>query len=111
MIDALYKYSESLENTIIKTVDDFTSKYEAYNKKALIDANKVLEQTNNYFKNLNKAKEKYFKESKALINCNDEEGYKAKMKIVENYKKDYTACLTNFNNQLEIGRQKYIKSL
>jgi len=97
--------------TIIQSLDDCTNKYESHNKKVLAEANKILDKMNNKLKSISKAKEKYFKESKLAMNCDTENAYKSKLKIVEDCKKEYKDLLTNFNISTESEKEKYIKFL
>eukprot|EP00826_Nyctotherus_ovalis_P053157 TRINITY_DN6861_c0_g1_i2.p1 TRINITY_DN6861_c0_g1~~TRINITY_DN6861_c0_g1_i2.p1 ORF type:complete len:435 (+),score=117.45 TRINITY_DN6861_c0_g1_i2:138-1307(+) len=107
---ALFKYTSSID-TIIHPLDDFAGKYESYNKKALLDASKVLEEVGDRRKNIGRAKDKYFREGKQAMNCSSELSYKNKLRVVEECKKEYKNLLTKFNLSAESSKKKYIKSL
>jgi len=110
LLNSFSKYAGSL-GSIGQTLNEFTSKYEKFNKNLVVEANRLIEQTNNQKKLLNKAKEKYFKEDKITMSCTDEGIYKSRLPILEEAKKEYKDNMISFNTLLNTIKPKYIKTL
>jgi len=102
----LNKLSLNLKS-IIQPLDEFIVKYETYNKQLLHEANKTIEEIMNQKKKIMSAKKKYFKEDKVIASAKTEDGYKNKVLIADNLKKEYKELVISFNKTISNKESKY----
>jgi len=110
-VKSLLNYSNSIENEVSEPINQFAEKYENANRNILKEAFKVVDQINNQKAKVKKARERYFKDSKQVMECTTEETYRNKTRIMLESKEEYRNALNVLNNYMDTNKEGYVKLL
>lgn len=111
LANALDGYRTEIETKVIVSLDSFVARYERINGKIVSKAERIVAKVAEQKLRLKKMKSRYYKDSKAAMNCNSPESYKSKTSIADEKKKEYLRFVDVLNTDLDDYKQKYGKLL
>jgi len=111
IVKNLSEFEATLNLAVIEPLDVFATKYQQKNNNVISKALDMANSVTNKRQYLEKAKKKFFKDSKVAMGCNNEGTYKSKLKIAEEARNEYTQQIKDFNKALEEIKDKYAQHL
>jgi len=107
LVRALFDFGEDMEKNILKPLQSFIDVYDQTNASVFSSSKEIINEISNQKNLYNKAKIKYLKKKKELLNCNTEAAYKSKLPSFNNTEQEYKKLMEVVNNKIDSSKTTY----
>eukprot|EP00826_Nyctotherus_ovalis_P057277 TRINITY_DN7824_c0_g1_i3.p1 TRINITY_DN7824_c0_g1~~TRINITY_DN7824_c0_g1_i3.p1 ORF type:complete len:902 (+),score=268.78 TRINITY_DN7824_c0_g1_i3:179-2884(+) len=107
LVKALFDYTEDVDKSVLRPLQSHAEKYEQTNVGVFSSTREIISELANYRNLCNKAKARYLKKRKELVNCNTEAAYKNKLISLNEAEQEYRKLMDLSNSQMTANKTAY----